>query len=185
MANQFIEKFQSEFDKTVEHFSKELAGLRAGRATPAMVENVLVEAYGVKTPMLQLASVSAPEPRQLVIEPWDKNLIKDIEKALSYANLGLAVRAEKSVVRVTVPQMTEENRRDLVKQMTEKLEAAKIAIRSVRDHVKEAIIEGEKNNLVTEDDRYQYIEELDKKVAELNNQLKEMTERKEKEIMTV
>ncbi|MFH0988171.1 MAG: ribosome recycling factor, partial [Parcubacteria group bacterium] len=114
MSNEFIAKFLPEFEKTVEHFKKELSGLRAGRATPAMVENILVDAYGVKTPMMQLASISSPEPRQLLIEPWDKNLIKEIEKALSYANLGLAVRPEKSGVRITVPQMTEENRVELV-----------------------------------------------------------------------
>lgn len=185
MTNEFVQKFQPEFDKAIEHFKKELSGLRAGRANPAMVENVLVEAYGVKTPILQVASVSVPEPRCLIVEPWDKNLIKEVEKALNYANLGLSVSAEKTLVRVTVPQMTEENRKAMVKQMNEKLEAAKGALRSIRDAAREEIVTKEKAKKITEDDKFESMKEIDKVTSELTNKLKEITEAKEKEIMSV
>ncbi|MBU1131718.1 ribosome recycling factor [Patescibacteria group bacterium] len=185
MASEFLRKYEADFKSTVEHFKKELLGIRAGRANAAMVENVIVDAYGVKTPIKQLASISTPEPRVLNIQPWDKNLLKDIEKAISYANLGLSATAEATLVRAIVPQMTEENRKDLIKIMSEKLEAAKVAARSVREKAKEDIMSAQKAGDITEDDRYEYVEELDKKITEINKELQTIAEAKEKEIMTV
>jgi len=185
MANQFLQKNEAEFNGVIEHFKKELGGIRAGRANPAMVENVVVDSYGMKTPLKQMASIAVQEARTMVIQPWDKNLIKEIEKAISMANLGLSVTAEAALVRVTVPQMTEENRKDLIKIMNEKLEAAKVALRGVRENTKEEILAAQKNGDITEDDRYQNVEEMEKKVAELNKILQEMTEAKEKEILSV
>ena len=183
--NEFISQHEGDFEKTIEHFKKELNSIRAGRANPSMVEDVLVDAYGVKTPIKQMASIAVPEARVMTVEPWDKNLLKEVEKAVTYADLGLSVSAESTLVRLTVPQMTEENRKHLVKMMSEKLEAAKVAVRSVREKAKEAIVEAEKNKAITEDDKYSYIEDLDKKVSELNKQLQGTAELKEKEIMSV
>lgn len=185
MNNEFIVKYKEDFDKAIEHYTKELKGLRVGRANPETIEDVLVDAYGVKTPMKQMASISVPEARSMVVEPWDKNLLKEIEKALTLAELGYSIKVESTLVRVIVPQMTEENRKDMVKKLGEKMEAAKVAIKSIREKVKEEIVEADKKSDITEDDKYQYIEDLDKKVQELNKQLQEMTEEKEKEIMTV
>jgi ribosome recycling factor len=185
MANEFIQKYSEEFNKNIEHFKKEMASMKAGRANPIMVENVPVLAYGVKTPIKQLGSISVPEPRTINIEPWDKSLLKEIEKAITYANLGLGVTAEAALVRVTVPQMTEESRKELIKTINSKLEEAKIATRSIREKVKEEILSAQKNGDITEDDRYAYAEELDKKVSEINKQLESMVQVKEKEIMTV
>ncbi|MBT5338296.1 ribosome recycling factor [Candidatus Falkowbacteria bacterium] len=185
MSNQYIEQHEGDFKKGNEHFEKELATIRAGRANPAMLENILVDAYGVKTPINQLSSISVPEARVMTVEPWDKNLLKEVEKAITYADLGVGVSGESTLVRVTVPQMTEENRKEMVRGMNEKLEAAKVAVRSVREKVKEAIISGEKSNEITEDDKYAYIKELDEKVQTLNKQLQELAEDKEKEIMSV
>lgn len=183
--NEYIIKHEEEFKKAIEHFRHELSNLRAGRANPSMIEDVLVDAYGVKTPIKQLGSITVPEPRCMTVEPWDKSLLKEIEKALTYADLGFGIQGESTIVRVTVPQMTEENRKDLVKKLNEKLEAAKVAVRSVREKVKEEILAGEKAKEITEDDRYQFVEELDKKVGEMNKELQAMAEGKEKEIMTV
>lgn len=185
MSNEFLVKHEEDFNKALEHFNGELAGLRAGRANPAMIENVLVDAYGVKTPLKQLGSISVPEARSMTVEPWDKNLLKEIEKALGYANLGLSISAESTLVRVSVPQMTEENRRDLVKILNEKLETAKIAVRGVREKVKEEVMTAEKAGDITEDDRFESTEALDKKVVELNKELQTLAEKKEQEIMTV
>lgn len=181
----YLDKFQAEATKAMEHFKKELAGIRAGRANPAMIENVPVDAYGVKTPLLQMASIHVPEPRVMTVEPWDKNLIKDIEKALTYANLGLSVMAEKTLVRVKVPTMTEENRKDMVRQMNDKLEAAKQAVRACREKIREEIVKAEKDKELTEDDKFDFLEELDKKAGEWNVKLKEVAEAKEKDIRAV
>ncbi|NQT49926.1 ribosome recycling factor [Candidatus Kuenenbacteria bacterium] len=185
MSNEFIEKHEEEFNKTLEHFKKELATIRAGRANPAMIENVLVDAYGIKTPIVQLGSIAVPEARSMTVDPWDKNLLKEIEKALTYADLGLSISVESTLVRLSVPQMTEENRKDLVKTMNEKLEAAKISVRSIREKTKEEIVSAEKSSDITEDDKYKYVKDLDEKVGELNKDLQSIAESKEKEIMSV
>jgi len=185
MSNEFLTKYQGDFDGAIEHFKKELSNLRTGRANPGMVEDILVDAYGVKTPVKQLGSISVPEARSLSIEPWDKNLLKEIEKALTYADLGVGIKVDSTLVRVTVPQMTEENRKKLVKMMSEKLEEAKIAVRSIREKVKEEIVRAEKDGGITEDDRYDYVDALDKKVGELNKLLQELSDKKEQEILTV
>ena len=183
--NSYIANREGDFTKAIEHFKQELMSIRAGRANPSMIEDVLVDAYGVKTPIKQLGSITVPEARTMTVEPWDKNLLKEVEKALTYADLGVGITGESTVVRVTVPQMTEENRKELVKSLNEKLEASKVAVRSIREKTKEEIISAEKNNELTEDDRFEYIEELDKKVSELNKELQSIAEAKEKEIMTV
>ncbi|MBI5076926.1 ribosome recycling factor [Candidatus Falkowbacteria bacterium] len=183
--NDFIKKHEEEFKGAIEHFKKELAAIRAGRANPAMIENIMVESYGAKTPLKQLASIMTQEARTMVVQPWDKSLLKEIEKAITYANLGLSVSVDSAIVRVVVPQMTEENRRDLVKLMNEKLEAGKVGVRSVREKVKEEIMNAFRGSEITEDDKYQFVEELDKKVGEWNKELQNMAEQKEKEIMSV
>lgn len=185
MSNEFLDKYKSEFDGAIEHCKKELSNLRTGRANPGMVEDILVDAYGVKTPIKQLGSVAVPEARSLTIEPWDKNLLKEIEKALTYADLGVGIKADSTLVRVTVPQMTEENRKKMVKMMSEKLEEAKIAVRSIREKIKEEITRAEKNGAITEDDRYDFVDQLDKRVGELNKTLQELADKKEQEILTV
>ena len=183
--NEYITKHQEDFDKTVEHFKSELNNLRVGRANPSTIENVLVDSYGTKTPLLQVSSISVSDARSMTVEPWDKNLLKDIEKALTVANLGYSISVESTLVRVVVPQMTEENRKDIVKTLNEKLEASKVAVRAVREKVKEEITSAEKNKEITEDDKFDYIKELDEKTQELTKQLQEMGDAKEKEIMSV
>jgi len=185
MPNEFIQMQESDFNTAVDHFKKELASLRAGRANPIMIENILVDAYGAKTPLKQIGSITVQEARSMLVDPWDKNLLKDVGKAIVLANLGLSVGMEGNRVRVSVPPMTEENRRDLVKLMSEKLEAAKVAVRSVREEVKNKIDDAFKNSEVTEDDKFAYQKELDEKVSKLNQELVKLAEEKEKEIMSV
>ena len=185
MANQFIEKYKEEFGNVFEHYEKELNNLRIGRANPSTIEEILVDAYGVKTPLKQMTSISVPEARVMNVEPWDKNLLKEVEKALTLADLGYSISGDSTLIRVIVPQMTEENRKDMVKVLGEKMEAAKVSVKSIREKVKEEIIEAEKASDITEDDKYAYIEELDKKTQETNKQLQERTDIKEKEIITV
>ena len=185
MANQFIQKHQADVDSAIEHFKTDISSLRTGRANPGIMQNVQVDCYGVKTPLMQLASITTPEPRQIKIEPWDKNLLKSIEKGISEANLGLQAIVESNFLRITVPMMTEEDRLKLVKILNEKLEAAKISMRSIREKVKDTILTAEKNKEIAEDARYQFVEELDKEIGNWNKQLIEIAQKKEKEIMTV
>ncbi len=183
--NQYIEAKQEEFSKAVDFFKKDIASLRTGRANPAMLDGIQVEAYGTKTPLNGLASITVPEARNIVVSPWDKNILKDIEKAIIEADLGVGVNNEGDKIRLTIPQMTEENRRDLVKKLNEKAEAARIAFRQVRDEIKSSIEQAEKDKEIPEDDKFRFIKELDEEVGKLNNELKEIRERKEEEIMTV
>jgi len=185
MPNEFIKKHQEEIDKAIEHFKSEVASLRTGRANPAMVENVFIEAYGAKTPLIQLASISVPEARTIRIEPWDKSIIKDIEKGINAADLGVQAVIDGNIIRINIPAMTEESRQELIKLLKERHERAKIAIRNIREDIKEAIVEAERKNELTEDDKYNYVEELDKAIEDWNSKLNELAEAKEKEIMTV
>lgn len=185
MSNDYIQKHQTEIEKAIDHFQTELASLKTGRANPSLVENIFVESYGTKTPLIQLASISVPEARTINVEPWDKNLLKDIEKAINSVQLGLNAVIDGNIIRINIPQMTEEDRLKLVKILKEKLEHAKVSLRSIREKIKEEIVEAQKNNQLTEDDKYQFIKDLDEAIEEWNKKLIEVAEKKEKDIVTV
>jgi ribosome recycling factor len=183
--NQYIESKQDEFQKAIDFFKKDIANLRTGRANPAMLDGVLVEAYGAKTPLNGLASITVSDAKSMVIAPWDKNVLKDVEKAIVEAELGVGVINEGDKIRLSIPQMTEENRKDLVKKLNEKLETARIAIRKIRDEIKDDIEEAEKNKEISEDNKFRFITELDEEVKKKNDELKEVKDKKEQEIMTI
>ncbi len=183
--NQYIQNKEGEWQKAIDFFKREIKNIRTGRANPAMLDGVIVEAYGVKTPLNGLAAINVADGQTLVVSPWDKNIIKDIEKAIVEAQLGLGVTNEGDKIRLTVPKMTEENRRQMVKKLNEKMEEARITIRQIREEVKEEIEEAEKNKEISEDDKFRFIKELDEKVNELNQKLKEIRDKKEEEIMTI
>lgn len=181
----YIDQHIDEFNSAITHLNDELKSLRIGRAHPGLVEDIMITAYGAKTPLKQLASIAAPEARSLTIQPWDKSVVKDIEKGLIEANIGINPVNEGDVIRLTVPQMTEETRKDLAKKIGEKVEQARIRVRQVRDKVKEAAVRAEKNNEVTEDDKFAILKKLDEKVKELNDQIKEIGDKKEAELMQI
>ncbi len=183
--NKYISDKQEEFDKAIDFFKKDIASLRTGRANPAMLDSVQVEAYGSKTPISGMASITVPEARSIVISPWDKNVMKDIEKAIINFDLGVSVVNEGDKLRLTIPQLTEENRRDLVKKLNEKMEAARISIRQAREEIKDSIEQAEKSKEIAEDDKFKFIKELDEGVGVMNNKIKEIRDGKEKEIMTI
>jgi ribosome recycling factor len=183
--NQFIQARQADVDQAIEHFKTDIGSLRTGRATPALVDNIQVLCYGVRTPIIQLASISVPEPRTIRIDPWDKNILKDVEKSINEANLGLQAVVDGKIIRINIPAMTEENRRDLTKILKEKLEKSKIELRGIREEIKSAIEDAEKDKEITEDDRFSYVEELNKEIESWNKKVIALAEAKEKEIMTV
>ena len=180
-----IDEHLEEFNKAIGHFHDDIATLKTGRANPAILDGILIEAYGVPTPINQLASINAPEARSIVIQPWDKNVIKDIEKAIQESNLGLAPVNEGERIRIGLPLMTEESRKEIVKNLHRKAEEARIAIRNIRDKIREEILEAEKNKEFGEDEKYGLIETLDKKTGEYNDKIHQISVEKEKEIMTV
>lgn len=181
----FLTTKKSDFQATVDHFQKELSTLRTGRATPALVEDISVSAYDSTMEIRGLASINIPDSRTIVIEPWDKGLIQNIEKGIRDAGVGLSPVVDGQVLRVMIPQMTEENRKQIVKVMKEKLEEARVALRGVREDVRNEIVQKEKDKTFSEDEKFKVLDELDKLTKEFNDTLSEMAERKEEEIMTV
>ena len=179
------EEAKNEYSKTIEHLKEELSAIRTGRANPKMVENILVNVYDSKTPLVQLASISVPEARSIIIQPWDQTIIKEMEKSIVEANLGLTPTNEGSQLRITITPMTEEDRKKIVKEINERLEKSRISIRNSRDKIKESIISQEKNKEISEDEKYKFIEDLDKTTKEFNEKIKEMGGKKEEEVMTI
>ena len=167
-----------------EHLAKELAGLRSGRAALSALDGVLVESYGSRQPVKHLAAISLEGPRTLRIVPFDLSFGKEIEKALSLANLGVSVAADEGGIRVHFPELTGERRALLIKTAKEKLEHSRIALRRARDEVQKDIEAKEKEKAIGEDERFRLKKELDKLSHSEDQKLEEQCARKEREIMT-
>lgn len=176
---------EERMEKVIAAFQRELATLRAGRATPALLDRIEVEYYGTVTPLNQLAGVTAPEPRLLVIQPWDKQSLGDIEKAIMKSDLGLTPNSDGNVIRLAIPMLTEERRKELVKFVRKKAEEAKVSIRNIRRDSNDEIKKLEKSSDITEDERKNGLDRVqeitDKKIAEIDETL----EVKEKEMLEV
>ncbi len=183
--NKYIEEKQKDFNLVIDFFKKEIVNLRTGRANPNILENIQAENYGVKTPLNAMASITVPDAQSILLTPWDKGIIKEIEKAVADADLGLGIVNEGDKIRLTIPKMTEENRLNIVKRLNEKQEQARISLRRVRDEIKSAIEQAKKEKELNEDDKFKYIKELDDEIAKQNNILKEIRDKKEEEIMTI
>lgn len=180
-----IDAHKSEFSLVLEHFQKDLQSLRTGRASAALVDGIFVEAYGQRMELKAVASITIPDAKTVQIEPWDKTVVKDIEKALIDASLGMMPNVAGTSIRLSMPPTTEEGRKNLVKILHQKEEAARIGIRNVREKIKTAITQDEKNKLMSEDERRRELERLDKVVAEWNATIDKETKDKEHEIMTI
>lgn len=180
-----MENFKPKLEKIVEKLKGEIAGLRTGRATPALVEDLEVDYYGAKTPLKALASISSPEPRSLTIHPWDKNAIQPIEKAIQASSLGINPVTDREAIRLTIPSLTEERRRELVKLLGRHLEDARIQVRREREEILRKVDGQEKAKQISEDERFRQKNEVQKTVDETNKKIEEMGAAKEKEIMTV
>lgn len=180
-----LDASKPEFEKAVEHLRAELGGLRGTRANPALVDEIQVEAYGARQPLKALASISVPDPRTLVVEPWDKSIIKDLEKGIVGSGKGLNPVNEGNLLRIVLPPLTEESRRELVKIVHDKLEDARRRVRMVRDNLRQSIQSAEKNKEISEDEKFKQLKKLDELVGEYNEKVKGMGEGKEKEIMQI
>lgn len=180
-----INDFKSDFDNTISFFKEDISGLRTGRASAAIVEDIMVEAYGTHQTLKSLASISIPDAKTVNIDPWDKSVLSAIEKAVRDSGLGINPVNTGSQVRIFLPELTSERRNELAKILHQKEEAARIALRKVREEVKEMIKSAEAEKEVTEDEMYRLEEDLDKMVKEYNDKVKEVTEKKEAEINTI
>ncbi|MDD5172603.1 MAG: ribosome recycling factor [Patescibacteria group bacterium] len=179
------ESHQEEFTKTIDFLKKDIQSVRTNRANPELINHILIEVYGTKTPLEQLATLSVPEPRTIVIQPWDKNIIKEIEKSLSKSDVGAPPMVNEGVIRLTLPPLNEERRKDLVKILHLKLESARKSLRAIRDSIKEEIVKSERSKEISEDDKYRLFEKLDKMAGDYQEEVKLIGERKEKEIISI
>lgn len=184
MYKEIINKIKPEMDKVIVFLERELAKIRTGRANPSLVEDVVVECFGNKFPLRQLAAISSPEPREIVIQPWDKSYIEPIEKALTRASLGTAPIVDKDLIRISLPSLSDEYRKDLIRVLSEKQEAARKTIRRWREQAWEEIQEKFKEGEIREDDKFRAKDELQELLDEYHKKIEEMGERKRKEIET-
>lgn len=178
-----LQQLEEKMKKTVDLLVKEYSTLRAGRATPALLEKVFVDYYGTPTPVNQLATISVPEPRLLVIQPWDKSIVSQIEKAILKSDLGITPNSDGNIIRLSIPPLTQEKRKELVKVIHKKAEEARIAIRNIRRDGNEQIKAEEKAGNISEDEVKRTLEEIQKITDKHIKKIDQIAEAKEKEIM--
>lgn len=177
---------RQQMDKALELLRQDIGALKTGRATPSLVESIIVEAYETKMPLVELAMISAPEANQLVITPFDQAVIKNIEKALSMdRNLGLAPVVEGTTIRLTIPPLTEERRKELVKVLGQKLESGRIMVRQVRGEKMREIRDAAERKELNEDEKFQLEQDLQKITDEFNQQIEEIGSQKTSELMAI
>jgi|SRR3989338_7129121 len=180
-----IDQYKDQFTSALERLKHELRGLRTGRATPALVEDLVVEAYSIKQPLKSLASITITDAKTLTVEPWDKSILKSIEAAIAAAGIGFNPVNDGQRLRLPLPELTQERRLELIKVLHKKLEDGRIAVRQIREEVKRGIDSAEKNKEMSEDEKFREQETLEKVVKEYNEKIKVIGEEKEKEINTV
>ncbi|MDR4886467.1 ribosome recycling factor [Fredinandcohnia sp. QZ13] len=185
MANNTLNQVKDKMSKAVQALSRELATVRAGRANPAILDKVSVDYYGAPTPLNQLASINVPEARMLVIQPYDKSVLGDMEKAIQKADLGLNPTNDGSIIRISIPPLTEERRRELVKVVKKYAEESKVAVRNVRRDGNDELKKLEKNGEITEDELRTLTDDVQKITDESINKIDSIAKEKEKEIMEV
>ena len=174
--------FEKRIKEIEERAGRELAGIRTGRAAPAILDGVLVESYGTRVPIVQIATVQVEDARTIRITPWDMSNAKEIEKAITVANLGLSVGADEKGIRVSFPELTSDRRTQMLKLAKEKVEELRTELRAARDHVWNDIQNREKENLMTEDEKFRSKDEMQKRVDAANKNFDQALDRKEKEI---
>lgn len=180
-----INDFKGDFEKAVEFLKNDISGLRTGRATSAIVEDIMVEAYGTRQALKSVASINVPDPKTVNVDPWDKGLLAAVEKAIRDSGLGINPVNTGSQIRLFMPELTTERRQELIKVLHQKLEGARISVRKIREDVKEVVKMAEDNKEIGEDEKYRLQEELDKMVGEYNEKIKEVGEKKEAEINAI
>jgi ribosome recycling factor len=181
----FISEYKQQFDGCIEFFKEDISSLRTGRATPALVEDVQIEAYGMRQQLKAVASIGVLDAKTLQVEPWDKSITVAIETGLRNSNLGFNPVNDGKVIRIPLPELTADRRQDLLKVLNQKMEQAKIAVRQKREEIKKNIERQEKDSEISEDDKYKLVDELEKMVKTANERIAQIAAEKEKEITTI
>ncbi|MFU8825868.1 MAG: ribosome recycling factor [Brevefilum sp.] len=185
MIKDILREAAERMQGALDSLEEDLSGIRTGRASPALIERLPVEYYGANTPLIQLASISVPEPRQLLVRPFDLSTLKNIERAIMVSDLGLTPNSDGKVIRLSLPQLTEERRRELVRVVNNRMEEARVRIRNIRRDLIRDLREFEKEGLISEDDQERGEKELQELTDKINKKVDEVGERKETEIMEV
>lgn len=185
MIEQILNSHKENFEKALEHFAHEISGVRTGRANPALLNTVMVESYGSKIPLEHVASVTVSDAKTLVISPWDKSQMQAIEKGIQMANLGFNPSNDGVVIRITLPALNEERRKEMVKLVGQLAEKGKIGIRNAREMVHKEMKKAESDKSISKDDLQIGQKKLQEVVDKYNEEIKKIAEAKEKEIMTV
>lgn len=185
MEHMVLTKTKEKMEKCISVFEKELAHIRAGRANPRLLDSIKVDYYGTLTPINQVGNISSPEPRQLVISPWDSTLISEIEKAIMKSELGINPSNDGKIIRLVFPELTQERRKELVKVLKKKGEDTKVVVRAIRRDANELLKKAQKDAEITEDDLAELEEDVQKETDKNIKLVEKMMEAKEKEIMEV
>jgi ribosome recycling factor len=185
MLDERLAQAEDKMHKAVNVTREEFAMIRTGRASPKLVERLLVDYYGSKTPLEQLAGISVPEARLLVINPYDRNAMSAIEKAILSSDLGITPSNDGQVIRLTFPPLTEERRRELIRQMKERAEHGRVSVRNVRRHTKDELEHLEREGELSEDDLKRVEKELQKLTDKFTHEIDEMSHHKEQELLEV
>lgn len=185
MIKETVKDAETRMKGAIHSLEEDLSGIRTGRASPGLIEKLPVDYYGIPTPLMQLASISVPDPRTLLIKPFDPSTLKAIERSIITSNLGLNPNNDGKTLRLNLPPLTEERRRELVKVVNHRLEEAKVAVRNIRRDIIKELREFEKEKLISEDDLKRAEEELQKITDQMVDEIESIGQRKEKEIMEV
>ena len=185
MPKQVVEQTKDKMTKTISVYSKELSTIRAGRASASLLDKISVDYYGAPTPINQMAGIATPEARLITIQPYDKTILGDIEKAIMKSDLGITPTNDGTLIRIAIPALTEERRKELVKQVKKEAEEAKVNIRNVRRDGNDDLKKLEKSGAITEDDLRSYTEEIQKLTDSNIEKIDAITKDKEKEILEV
>lgn len=183
--NKIVEQYRKDFDQAIEHLKHELQQIRGNRAHPSMIEDARLEVYGSQMTLKELGSITVPEQRQLVFQPWDKNVLKDAERALLASNLNAGVTNDGDVIRITLPALTNETRQQLLKVLGQKLEQTRVQIRQIREDIRSKLNAAEKNKEISEDEKFSAQEDVEEVVKDYTQQIKDLGDSKEVEITTV
>lgn len=185
LEHELIQLLKQKFAKVIENTEEDFATVRVGRAKPDLVENISVSAYGSRMRLVEVATIAAPDTNMIVITPFDKSLIREIEKAIGESEMQLSPAVSGDIIRIVIPPLTQERRMDFVKLLKQKTESAKIMLRQARQDVKEKIDALKERDDVSEDDIYMLLADLDKLTGEFNEKIDAMSRAKEDEIMAV
>jgi ribosome recycling factor len=183
MTRDILAEADSRMRKTVEVLENDLRGIRTGRASPALVERVMVDYYGTKTPLKQLAVISAPEPQLLTVRPFDPGSLEDIERGILTSEVGLTPNNDGRIIRLPIPRLTEERRQELAKMVRQRVEESKIALRNIRRESLDDLRDFEKEKLISEDELYQGKEKLQEITDRYTDRTEEIGTRKQKDIL--